>query len=98
VAGRGVNHPPASSDQVKERVELYLYTPVGPSWPVLGRNLTFLLPPGSAGFVFHIHNVETCRGTHIVSCCVGTGVPSPGVKRPGLEDKHSSPSPSEVKE
>jgi hypothetical protein len=34
--GRGVDHSPASSAEVKERVELYLYSPSGPSWPVLG--------------------------------------------------------------
>jgi hypothetical protein len=33
--GRGVDHPPPSSARVKERVELYLYSPSGPSWPVL---------------------------------------------------------------
>jgi len=32
----GVDHPPPSSAEVKERVELYLYSPSGPSWPVLG--------------------------------------------------------------
>jgi hypothetical protein len=31
---RGVNHPPPSSAEVKERVELYLYSPSGHSWPV----------------------------------------------------------------
>ena len=35
---RDVNHPPSSSAEVKERVELYLYSPSGPSWPVLGQN------------------------------------------------------------
>ena len=35
--GRGVNHPPPSSAEVKARVELCLYSPSGPSWPVLGR-------------------------------------------------------------
>jgi hypothetical protein len=39
--GRGVDHPPPSSTRVKERVELYLYSPSGPSWPVLGRTLPF---------------------------------------------------------
>jgi hypothetical protein len=34
--GRGVDHPPPSSAEVKERVELYLYSPSVPSWPVLG--------------------------------------------------------------
>jgi hypothetical protein len=32
--GREVDHPPSSSAEVKERVELYLYSPSGPSWPV----------------------------------------------------------------
>jgi len=31
VVGRGVNHPPPSSADVKERVELYIYSPSGPS-------------------------------------------------------------------
>jgi len=30
---RGVDHPPLPSDEVKERVELYIYSS-GPSWPV----------------------------------------------------------------
>ena len=34
--GRGVDHPTPSSTEVKERLELYLYYPYGPSWPVLG--------------------------------------------------------------
>jgi hypothetical protein len=34
--GRGVDHPPSSSAEVKERVELYIYSPSGSSWPVLG--------------------------------------------------------------
>jgi hypothetical protein len=37
--GRGVHHPPPSSAEVKERVELYLYSPSGPSWLVLRRTL-----------------------------------------------------------
>jgi len=37
--GRGVDHPPPSSAKVKERVELYLYSPSGPLWPVTGQNL-----------------------------------------------------------
>ena len=37
--GRGVDHPPPTSTEVKERVELYLYSPSGPSWHVLGRDL-----------------------------------------------------------
>ena len=39
--GRGVKRAPPSSAEVEERVEVYLYSPSGPSWPVLGRTLTF---------------------------------------------------------
>jgi len=34
--GHGVDHPPPSSAGVKERVEIYLYSPSGPLWPVVG--------------------------------------------------------------
>jgi hypothetical protein len=33
---RGVDHRPAPSAEIKERVELYFYSPSGHSWPVLG--------------------------------------------------------------
>ena len=42
--GRGVDHLTPSSAEVKERVELYLYSPSGPSWAVLGINLPLPLP------------------------------------------------------
>jgi len=32
--GFDIDHPPASSAEVKARVQLYLYSPFGPSWPV----------------------------------------------------------------
>ena len=38
------DHPPLYSAEVKERVELYLYTPYVSSWPVLGWNLPLPLP------------------------------------------------------
>ena len=34
--GRGVDHPPLSSAEVKERIELYLYSTSRVSWRVLG--------------------------------------------------------------
>jgi len=34
--GRGVDHPPPSSAEVKGKVELYLYSTSGPWWPVIG--------------------------------------------------------------
>jgi len=40
--GRGVYHPPQSSAEVKERVELHPYSPSGSSWPVLRVNFTFI--------------------------------------------------------
>ena len=42
--GRGIDHPPPSSAEIKEWVELYLYSPSGPSWPVLEQTLTLPLP------------------------------------------------------
>jgi hypothetical protein len=41
--GRGIDHPPPSSAEVKEKVELYLYSPSGPSWHVIGRTLPLIL-------------------------------------------------------
>jgi hypothetical protein len=35
--GRGVDHPTQFSAEVKEKVELYIFSPSGSSWPVLGR-------------------------------------------------------------
>ena len=37
--GRGVNHSPPSSAEVKEKAELYICPLCGSSWPVLGRSL-----------------------------------------------------------
>jgi len=40
--GRGVDHPPPPSADIKERVELYLHSPSGPSWTVLGWPVLYL--------------------------------------------------------
>jgi hypothetical protein len=40
--GRGVDYPPPSRAEVKERVELYLYYPPGPLWPVIGELYLYL--------------------------------------------------------
>jgi hypothetical protein len=42
--GRGADDPPPSSAEVKERVELYLYSISGPLWPVIGWTLPLPLP------------------------------------------------------
>jgi hypothetical protein len=39
---RGVNYPPTSRAEVKERVELYIYFPSGPSWHAVEGNLFYL--------------------------------------------------------
>jgi len=43
--------PTPSSDEVKERVKLYFYSPSGFSWPVLGRTSPHLLLPIREGWV-----------------------------------------------
>ena len=40
--GRGADHPVPPKCRGHERVELYLYSPSGPSWPVIGRALPYL--------------------------------------------------------
>ena len=59
---RGADHPPPSKCQGHERVGLYLYSPSGPSWSVIGRTLPLLkmvvgqhhapaaLPPGKTRY------------------------------------------------
>jgi hypothetical protein len=49
--GRGANHPPTSSAEVKERVELYLYSPSGTSRLILVELYVFIL------FLFAISSV-----------------------------------------
>jgi hypothetical protein len=53
-------------------------------------------PTGAGNFSVH-HRVQTGSGAHTAYCPMGTGVLSPGVKRPGCETGHSPPSSAEVK-
>ena len=46
--GRGVNHLPQSSDEVKVRVELYIYSSFVLSWYDIGWNLNFYCPERKA--------------------------------------------------
>jgi len=47
--GRGANYPPLLSAEVKESVELYLYSPSGSLWPVTSLSYLFL-PSSSVNF------------------------------------------------
>jgi hypothetical protein len=58
--GRGVDHPPLSSDEVKERVKLYLSSPSGSSWPVRGWTLPLLIPVFTyRGILLQNVNIQT---------------------------------------
>jgi hypothetical protein len=54
--GRVVAQPPPSRAEVKEIGELYLYSPSGPSWPVLG-------------WIFILLPLYSCIGL-LYSCCI----------------------------
>jgi hypothetical protein len=61
LSGGGVDRPPPSRADVKERVE-HLYFPYWPSWPVKGLNLPLRcmeLEPNDAG-TFRFHISESC--------------------------------------
>jgi len=49
--GRGVNHLPSSSADVKGRVELYLYSPSGPSWQFIESILPFTITKKTASMI-----------------------------------------------
>ena len=77
--GCDVDHPSPSSAEVKERVELYHYSPSGPSWPVLGELYHYFTLPlyfkiFSASFciTFLSPGIATSINIHVfVSCYHG---------------------------
>jgi len=58
--GRSRDHPPPFSAEVKERVELYIDSPSGPSWTVLGQNLPLVL---------FVHSDFPLKWK-VISCCM----------------------------
>ena len=52
--GRSANHAPPSSDEVKGRVELYMYSFSGPSWLLLGRTFNSVHERKLLLFVFPV--------------------------------------------
>ena len=69
--GRSVDHPPPSSAEVEGRVELYIRSPSGPSWSVLGWPLSLPLPVCSWNGV-HLDRVHRSHIALTVSLPVGT--------------------------
>ena len=62
--GRGVTltpHPPSSAE-VKNRVELYLYSPWGPSWPMKGWNLPT--------YIHSHHHLDWKQNVWVLVCCI----------------------------
>ena len=70
---RGVHHPPVSSAEVKERVELYLYSPSGPLWPVLGWVIVF--------YIYHHNRVQEGLGLIPVPCILKMKLVPPSLLR-----------------
>jgi len=56
-----------------------------------------VLIPGRCGNSSLCHRLQTDSEVHSASYLMGTGVLTPGVKRPGREADHSPPSTAEVK-
>ena len=65
--GRGADHPPLPKRRGHESVELYLYSPSGPSWPVIGRKFYLF-----TAYVMHIilYTTLKARSLYTVRFCV----------------------------
>ena len=55
------DHPPPSSAEVKESVDLYLYSSSGPLWPVQGELTTYILTCNFTGKHWHDQKRTWCR-------------------------------------
>jgi len=66
--GRGVDHPPTSSAEVKERVELYLYSPLWAFVTCYRVNFTFIIIIIIFGLNVFGCSVGTCMNRWVTSC------------------------------
>ena len=64
----GIDHPLPSSAEVKETVELYLYSLSGSPWPGLGRTLRLL-----SVYIVESVNIKTYQSV-VVSSVISVGV------------------------
>jgi hypothetical protein len=68
---------------------------VATGYGLLDRGVGVRVPIGSKKILLHV--VQTGSVAHPASCKIGKGALSQGVKRPGREADHSSPTSAEVK-
>ena len=61
-AGHGIDNPPPSSTEVKERVELHLNSLSGPLWPIL----QWTLPLPTTQQITVKWSVHTCRNRELI--------------------------------
>jgi hypothetical protein len=66
--------PTPSSAEVKERLELYLYSPSGPSWPVLGRTLALPFTILRQYFLLFFWFCTWLNLTTLIMCGVNCGL------------------------
>ena len=65
--GRGAHHPPPSQCRGHERVGLYLYSPSGPQWHVIGRTFTFKYLNDFLHYKTHIHKANSLESRQSLS-------------------------------
>ena len=65
--GRGADHPLPSSAEVTERVEVYLYSPSGSSWPDLGWPLPLYLPELNVSIHFLAHHYYVYSAIYVLA-------------------------------
>jgi len=96
--GRGVNHPSQPSAEVKERVELHLYSPSGPSWPVIGWTLPFLFLPQQHDWLYKRFTRTYTRVIQISSLVSKSPTTSPGPTLSTVPLAHTPPSPGVIRQ
>jgi hypothetical protein len=58
--GLGDDHSPPPSAEVKEKVQPYIYSPFGPSWPVIGRRRGYLVKSTNIHLILQVFSAFCC--------------------------------------